>query len=54
MRSGAVIPDVILPDGRAVVRAAHGSDGNAYYVLEVQQPTPTATPEPSPTDGKGE
>lgn len=54
MRSGAVIPDVILPDGRAVVRAAHGSDGNAYYVLEVQQPIPTATPEPSPTDGKGE
>lgn len=54
MRSGAVIPDVVLPDGRAVVRAAHGSDGNAYYVLEVQQPTPTAAPEPSPTDGKGE
>lgn len=54
LRSGAVIPDVILPDGRAVVRAAHGSDGNAYYVLEVQQPSPTATPEPSPTDGKGD
>lgn len=54
LRSGAVIPDVILPDGRAVVRAAHGSDGNAYYVLEVQQPMPTATPEPSPTDGKGQ
>ncbi|MGO2519963.1 MAG: hypothetical protein ACTH8F_07570 [Microbacterium sp.] len=52
LRSGAVIPDVILPDGRAVVRAARGSDGNAYYVLEVQQPTPTATPEPTPTDGK--
>lgn len=54
LRSGAVIPDVILPDGRAVVRAAHGSDGNAYYVLEVQQPTPTVTPQPSPTDGRGE
>lgn len=54
MRSGAVIPDVVLPDGRAVVRAALGSDGNAYYVLEVQQPEPTATPEPSTTDGKEE
>lgn len=54
LRNGAVIPDVIMPDGRAVVRAAHGSDGNAYYVLEVQQPTSTATPEPSPTDGKEE
>lgn len=53
LRSGAVIPDVILPDGRAVVRAARGSDGNAYYVLEVEQPTRTATPEPTPTDGKG-
>ncbi len=54
LRSSAVIPDVILPNGQAVVRAAHGSDGNAYYVLEVQQPTETATPEPTPTDGKGQ
>lgn len=51
---GAPIPDVILPDGRAVVRAAQGSDGNAYYVLEAQRPTPTATPKPSPTDGEGQ
>ncbi len=44
----AVIPDVVLPDGRAVVRAARGSDGNAYYLLEESQPS--ATPTPSPTD----
>lgn len=50
---GAVIPDVILPDGRAVVRAARGADGQAYYVLEVEQPKATPTPEPTPTDGKG-
>lgn len=60
LAKGAVVPDVILPDGRAVVRAAYGSDGNAYYVLEVHQPTtaatvspsPSATPTPSPTDGR--
>lgn len=60
LASGAVIPDVILPDGRAVVRAAYGSGGNAYYVLEVRQPSPAATaspspsvtPAPSPTDGR--
>lgn len=52
MARGAVIPDVILPDGRAVVRAARGADSQAYYVLEVEQPTATPTPEPTSTDGK--
>lgn len=47
MPRGAVIPDVILPDGRAVVRAARGANSQAYYVLEVEQPT--ATPTPAPT-----
>ena len=54
LRKGAAIPDVVLPDGRAVVRAAHGSNGSAYYALEVQQPTPAATPSPTRTGGKGQ
>lgn len=54
LAAGAPIPDVVLPDGRAVVRAARGAEGNAYYVLEVSQPIVSATPTPNPTDREGQ
>lgn len=53
----AVIPDVVLPDGRAVVRAPLGADSRGYYALVATPPTPTTTPtepEPTPTPTNGE
>lgn len=50
----AVIPDVILPDGRAIVRAARGADGEAYYALEISPPAATATPETTSTEEEDE
>lgn len=50
MPRAAVVPDLVLPDGRAIVRAALGTAGSAYYALDPHAPAPT--PSPSTTDGE--
>lgn len=54
--ASAVLPDVVLPDGRAVVRAPLGADSRGYYAIAQTPPTPSPTapadlPTPTPTNG---
>lgn len=61
--SSAVLPDVVLPDGRAVVRAPLGADSRGYYAISQIPPSPSPTapaepsapsPSPTPTPTNGE